>query len=99
MTYTRFDRQRFLATILGGSTNSRPTMPTIELSDYMTTTEAAKVLGFHLRSVNYMARNKTLEAVKLGRTWLVSRKSVGEYLAKTRGMSKYDPRRGTEAYR
>ncbi|MCC7117806.1 MAG: helix-turn-helix domain-containing protein [Anaerolineales bacterium] len=67
------------------------TMP--DLAEFMTTEEAAKLLGFNVRSIPYMIKTKTLEGVKFGRAWLVSRKSVKEYLTKTDGMSKNDPRR------
>lgn len=67
------------------------TMP--DLAEFMTTAEAAKKLGFHVKSIPLMIRNKTLEGVRFGRSWLVSRKSVDEYLKKTKGMSKNDPRR------
>ncbi len=67
------------------------TMP--DLAEFMTTQEAAKVLGFHVKRIPTMVRNNTLQGVRFGRAWLVSRKSVQEYLKKTEGMSKNDPRR------
>jgi len=67
------------------------TMP--DLAEFMTTQEAAKLLGFHVKRIPTMVRNKTLQGVRFGRAWLVSRKSVQEYLEKTKGMSKNDPRR------
>lgn len=68
-----------------------PTMP--ELEEFMTTKEAAEILGFHVRSIPKMLRDNILEGERFGRDWLVSRKSVQEYLEKTKGMSKRDPRR------
>ena len=70
------------------------TMP--DLAEFMTTQEAAEKLGFHVKTIPMMVRNKTLEGVRFGRAWLVSRKSVAEYLKKTEGMSKNDPRRKVE---
>jgi excisionase family DNA binding protein len=70
--------------------NSQP-MP--DLAEFYTTSEAAEKLGFNVRSIPYMIKNKTLEGVRFGRAWLVSKKSVAEYLKKTDGMSKNDPRR------
>jgi excisionase family DNA binding protein len=64
-----------------------------DLNEFMTTQEAADVLGFHVKRIPTMVRNKTLEGVRFGKVWLVSRKSVKEYLNKTKGMSKNDPRR------
>lgn len=72
-------------------TQKRLDMP--DLAEFMTTQEAAKILGFNARSIPYMIKTKTLEGVKFGRAWLVSKKSVKEYMKKTEGMSKNDPRR------
>jgi excisionase family DNA binding protein len=67
-----------------------------DIAEFMTTQEAADKLGFTLQGVSRMIRQKRLDAVRIGRTWLVSRKSVQEYLKKTDGMSKNDPRRKAE---
>ena len=67
------------------------TMP--DLNEFMTTQEAAKKLGFHVKTIPGMMRDKELDGMRFGRAWLVSRKSVQEYLEKTKGMSKNDPRR------
>jgi excisionase family DNA binding protein len=72
-------------------TKVKDTMP--DLAEYMTTQEAAEKLGFHVKTIPMMLRNKTLEGIRFGRAWLVSRKSVTDYLDKTQGMSKNDPRR------
>jgi len=69
------------------------TMP--DLDEFMTTKEAAEVLGFHVKTIPGMMREKELDGIRFGRAWLVSRKSVREYLKKTKGMSKNDPRRKT----
>jgi excisionase family DNA binding protein len=66
-----------------------------DLNEFMTTEEAAKKLGFHVKSIPKMLRDEILEGERFGRAWLVSRKSVDEYLKKTKGMSKRDPRRKT----
>lgn len=65
-----------------------------DIADYMTTEEAAEKLGFHVISIRRLVRDGKLKGVKVGPTWLVSRKSVDEYLKSTDGMSKTDPRRG-----
>ena len=72
-------------------TPTRKRMP--DLDEFMTTQEAAEKLGFHVKRVPTMVKNKTLEGVRFGRAWLISRKSVQDYLQKTKGMSKNDPRR------
>ena len=64
-----------------------------DLAEFMTTEEAAERLSFHVKSVQNMVKNRTLQAVRFGKVWLVSRKSVQDYLKKTDGMSKNDPRR------
>ena len=76
------------------SRNLSPTNITMpDLAEFMTTQEAAEKLGFNVRSIPYMIKNETLEGVRFGRSWLVSRKSVQAYIKKTDGMSKNDPRR------
>ena len=67
------------------------TMP--DLAEFMTTKEAAEKLGFHVKRIPTMVRNKTIDGIRFGRAWLVSKKSVQDYLEKTSGMSKNDPRR------
>jgi excisionase family DNA binding protein len=80
--------------ILLTRTHTSKIMP--DLAEFMTTQEAAEKLGFHVKRIPTMVRNKTLQGVRFGRAWLVSRKSVQEYLEKTKGMSKNDPRRKAE---
>jgi len=71
--------------------NTKPEMP--DLEEFYTTQEAAEKLDFNVRSIPYMIKNKTLDGLRFGRSWLVSKKSVKDYLKKTEGMSKNDPRR------
>lgn len=66
-----------------------------DLAEFYTTKEAAKKLGFNVRTIPGMMKDKELEGMRFGRAWLVSKKSVDEYLKKTKGMSKNDPRRKT----
>ena len=66
-----------------------------DLNEFMTTKEAAQKLGFNVRSIPSMMKDNELDGVRFGRAWLVSRKSVDEYLKKTKGLSKNDPRRKT----
>ena len=69
------------------------TLPMPDLADYMTTEEAAKLLGFNVKSVRNMVYSGNLECRKWGRSLLITRNSVKKYLEKTKGMSKNDPRR------
>ena len=69
--------------------------PMPDLAEYMTTEEAAKILGFHVQSIRNMIRTNKLEGLKIGgKTWLVSKISVEKYRVETGDMSKNDPRRG-----
>lgn len=74
------------------ATPTRRQMP--DLAELMTTQEAALKLGFNVQSIRYMVANGTLKGQKVGRSVMVFRSSVADYMAKTRGMSKNDPRRG-----
>ena len=42
----------------------------------MTTQEAADKLGFNVRTIPGMMKDKELDGVRFGRAWFVSRKSV-----------------------
>jgi excisionase family DNA binding protein len=64
-----------------------------ELAEFMTTQEAAKKLGFTIASIRQMVFKKKLESIRFGRAILIPKKAVEEYLEKTKGMSKNDPRR------
>jgi excisionase family DNA binding protein len=68
-----------------------PNMP--DLSEFMTSEEAAQVLGFTVQSVRNMVYKKLLPCERFGRALLIPRKAVLDYKAKTQGMSKNDPRR------
>jgi len=67
------------------------TMP--DLEEFMTTEEAAKKMGFTIASVRNLVYKKKLESMRFGRAILIPKKAVKEYLEKTKGMSKKDPRR------
>jgi len=79
-----------------GARKTNPTDNTMpDIAEFYTSKQAAEKLGFNVRSIPYMIKNKTLDGLRFGRSWLVSKKSVKEYLKKTEGMSKNDPRRKT----
>ena len=75
-------------------TKTRSAMP--DFNDFFTTEEAAKKLGFTVVSVRNLVYKKKLESLRFGRALLIPKKAVEEYLEKTRGMSKNDPRRSTK---
>lgn len=64
-----------------------------DLKDYMTTDDAAHVLKLHVETIREFLRDGTLTGLKVGRSWVVSRKSVAAYREKTSGLDKNDPRR------
>jgi excisionase family DNA binding protein len=66
-----------------------------DLSEFMTTQEAAEKLDLTIRAVNRLVSGKKLESVRVGRMYLISRASVRSYLNQTKDMSKNDPRRKT----
>lgn len=72
-------------------TKAKIIMP--DLNEFMTTQEAAKVLGFTVASVRQMVFKKKIESTRFGRSILIPKKAVKDYLEKTKGMSKNDPRR------
>ena len=71
--------------------NRTSNMP--NLSDFVTTEEAADMLGFHANSVRNMVYRGVLDYRKFGYFVLISKKSLKEYMDRTKGMDKYDPRR------
>ena len=70
------------------------TMP--DLTEYMTTQDAARILGYHVASIRNMLRTGDLLGIKWRREWLVSKESVEKYRSNTAGMEKFDPRRGNQ---
>ncbi len=64
-----------------------------DLSEFMTTQEAAEVLGFTVASVRQMVYKNKLESIRVGRSLLIPKRAVLEYRERTAGMSKNDPRR------
>jgi excisionase family DNA binding protein len=69
-------------------------VPMPDLADFMTTKEAAKLLGFNVKSVRDLVYKGKLKSSHFGRSLLIPRDSVKDYIKKTTGMSKNDPRRG-----
>ncbi len=64
------------------------------LSGYITTQEAAKLMCYHIDHVRRMIREGDLKAQKVGNMWFVSKASITEYLEQNSHLDKYDPRRG-----
>lgn len=74
-------------------TTSRKNYEMPDLAEFMTTQEAAKALGFTAMSVRHLVYKKKIEGIRFGRSLLIPKKAVKEYLEKTKGMNKNDPRR------
>ena len=70
-----------------------------DLAEYIQTKDAAKILNYHVEHVRRMMREGSIQGLKIGRTWLVQKKSLDEYIKKTAEMSKHDPRRNQEKNR
>jgi len=49
--------------------------------EWITTTEAANISGFHIEYIRRLVRGGTIVAKKWGREWMVKRSSFDEYLA------------------
>jgi excisionase family DNA binding protein len=64
-----------------------------DIKDFYTSEEAAKVLGYSVASIRQMVFKKKIESIRLGRSILIPKKAIKEFLEKTKGMSKNDPRR------
>jgi excisionase family DNA binding protein len=67
-----------------------------DLTNYMTTQEAAQELGYHIDHVRRMLREGDLQGQKVGNMWFVYKPSVDEYIQKNAGLDKFDPRRGNQ---
>ncbi len=78
-------------------TNNRKTSPKNntmpDIAEFMTTQEAADKLGFTVMSVRHLVYKKKLDSMRFGRSLLIPKKAVIEYIEKTKGMNKNDPRR------
>ena len=67
------------------------------LKEYMTTTEAAKYLGYHSDSVcNLCINGKLSGATKFGKSWAIPRKSVEGYKKGAQGFAAVKARKEKE---
>lgn len=64
-----------------------------DIADFMTTDEAAAALGFTVVSVRNLIYKKKLESVRFGRSIFIPKTAIKDYIEKTAGMGKNDPRR------
>lgn len=49
------------------------------LPEWITTTEAAEIMGIHIESVRRLCRNKTIRCRRFGRTWMVNSEDAENY--------------------
>ena len=54
-------------------------MPTINTNQLMTCSEAAAELGIMADSVKKYCQKGTIQAIKLGRSWMIEKKEVRRY--------------------
>ncbi len=76
------------------TSSSPPLADMPDLSEFITTLQAAQELDFTVQGVAKLIRQKKLEAVRVGKMYLVSKESVQKYKRATKGKSKRDPHRG-----
>ena len=68
-----------------------------DISEYLTTEEAADILGYSPEYVRRMLRNDKLPAEKKAGVWLIPVSAVKNYKEAVKGMDRNDPRRGRPA--
>jgi len=67
----------------------KDTMP--DLTNYVTTEEAALELGFHVNHIRRMVRRGDLKIQRVGRMIFISLESLKEYKDKTKDFDKHSP--------
>ena len=65
-------------------------------TERITTTQAAELMGYDYAHVRLLLRQGKLQGMKMGRDWLVKKKSALVYTQEMEklGTAKHDPRRG-----
>jgi excisionase family DNA binding protein len=58
----------------------QPEMPSYDLREYITTRQAADLLGLVVTSVNHLLYDGKLQGIKIGRDWFIYRPSIENYL-------------------
>ena len=64
---------------------------------WLTTEEAARILGYHPESIRRLLRKGSLSGIKYGPVWFVDNNSVQEFKKHKGKLEKHDPRRGERA--
>lgn len=63
------------------------------MDDYMTTAQAAEILGLHPASISRLVKQGKLRGERFGRDWMVSKRSVEDYLKRFGNLPKRSPKR------
>jgi len=67
-----------------------------DITDYVSTTDAAEITGYRQEHINFLCRKEKIEAKKIGRNWLVNINSLREYKPGPKGFAAHpekNPRR------
>jgi len=64
-----------------------------DLSDYLTTKEAASELGYHVNHIRRMVRLGYLKGLKVGNTLLIAKVSLKAFTEGAKAYQKHDPRK------
>jgi excisionase family DNA binding protein len=62
-----------------------------DLTNFVTTTEAAQELGFHVNHIRRMVRRGDIETMRVGQMIFISLKSIKAYKDKTKDFDKHSP--------
>jgi excisionase family DNA binding protein len=63
------------------------------MDEFMTTAEAAEILGLHPASISRLVKQGKIEGERFGRDWMVSKRSVEDYLKRFGDLQKHSPKR------
>jgi len=66
---------------------------TLDVTDWLSVTEASKVSGYHPNHLRHLIHEGELIAVRKGLMWLIEPESLNNYVARMKrlGTSKHDP--------
>ena len=65
----------------------------LDLNEFNSTEEAAVKLKYHVKHVLRMTREGSIEGIKIGRIWLVTRTALNGFMKRKSKVAKHDTRR------
>ena len=73
----------------------RPMPEDFNPTEWITTTQAAELMGYNYAHVRLLARKGRIQSVKMGRDWLINKENALAYARQMEqlGAFKYDPSR------